>query len=76
MHVEAWNSPALPPSDQARLADIRHLKAKQDAGADLIITQFFMDVRVEAAWLAQCRANGVTIPILPGYVRSLARSLH
>lgn len=68
VHVEAWNSPDLPPSDQARLTDIMHLRAKQDAGADLIITQFFLDERLEAAWLTQCRAHGITLPILPGYL--------
>ena len=45
VHIEAWNSPDLPPSDQARLADIGHLRAKQDAGADLIITQVSRDKR-------------------------------
>lgn len=46
--------------------DIRHLKAKQDAGADFIITQLFYDVDVFLAWYKQCRQAGITIPILPG----------
>lgn len=54
VHVEAWNSPDLPPSDQARLADIGHLRAKQDAGADLIITQ----VRGTVQSASKCPCSG------------------
>ncbi|KAJ1721946.1 methylenetetrahydrofolate reductase (NAD(P)H) met13 [Coemansia erecta] len=46
--------------------DIRYLKEKQDAGADLIITQLFYDVDNYLAWIDKCRAAGITIPILPG----------
>ncbi|EPQ30510.1 uncharacterized protein PFL1_02036 [Pseudozyma flocculosa PF-1] len=46
--------------------DIRHLKAKQDAGAQFVITQLFYDVDQFLAWYRDCRAAGITIPILPG----------
>lgn len=47
-------------------ADLAFLKAKVDAGADLIITQLFYDVDLFIAWVAKCRAVGINCPILPG----------
>ncbi|EWM29162.1 methylenetetrahydrofolate reductase [Nannochloropsis gaditana] len=46
--------------------EIEHLKAKIDAGADFIVTQFFYDVEVYLDYVARCRAAGITCPIVPG----------
>ncbi|KAJ2843734.1 methylenetetrahydrofolate reductase (NAD(P)H) met13, partial [Coemansia erecta] len=46
--------------------DIEYLKAKQDAGADIAITQLFYDVDNFLAWVKKCRDAGITMPILPG----------
>lgn len=46
--------------------DLRYLKEKQDAGAQYIVTQLFYDVDNFLAWYKECRAIGITIPILPG----------
>lgn len=46
--------------------DIRHLKEKVDAGADLIITQLFYDVDMFFAYEEKCRKIGITCPIIPG----------
>jgi methylenetetrahydrofolate reductase (NADPH) len=43
-----------------------HLKEKVDAGADFIISQMFYDVDLWIEWMNQCRAIGITIPIIPG----------
>ncbi|KAI8825041.1 methylenetetrahydrofolate reductase-domain-containing protein [Fimicolochytrium jonesii] len=47
-------------------ADMRHLKAKIDAGADYIVTQLFYDVDIFINWYKKCRGLGITTPILPG----------
>ena len=46
--------------------DVRFLKEKCDAGADFIITQLFYDTDVFLKWVDQCRAAGITCPIIPG----------
>ena len=46
--------------------DIAFLKAKQDAGADRAITQFFFDPEIYLSFLERARAGGVTMPIVPG----------
>jgi methylenetetrahydrofolate reductase (NADPH) len=68
VHTECWNSPDLPPSEQMRQLDLDRVKLKQDAGADMIITQFFLDVDDLLEWVHRCRQHGITIPIIPGYL--------
>ncbi|KAA8591232.1 hypothetical protein FQN60_002175 [Etheostoma spectabile] len=46
--------------------DLRHLKEKVDAGADFIITQLFFRADTFLKFLDDCRAIGITCPILPG----------
>lgn len=46
--------------------DIAFLKRKQENGADFAVTQLFFDNAVYHDFVAQARAAGVTIPLLPG----------
>jgi methylenetetrahydrofolate reductase (NADPH) len=47
-------------------ADLRHLKAKVEAGADYIVTQLFYDNQKYFDYVKMCRDNGIKVPIIPG----------
>lgn len=58
--------PEVHPLAESRKADIAVLKAKQDAGASIAISQFFFDNSAFYEFVAEAREAGVTIPIVPG----------
>ena len=47
-------------------SDIRYLKQKIAKGAEYIITQMFFDNAKYFEFVRRCRAEGITIPIIPG----------
>jgi methylenetetrahydrofolate reductase (NADPH) len=60
--------PEKHPESASLEADIENLKAKVDAGADRIITQFGFDNAYFLRYLERARAAGIWVPISPGIV--------
>lgn len=54
------------PASMSAEVDIEILRAKQDAGAEFAITQFFFRSATYFDLVQRARAAGVTIPIIPG----------
>ena len=54
------------PGTPNRMAEMDHLKAKADAGADFIITQMFFDNRDFYDFRDRCDLAGIKIPIIAG----------
>lgn len=47
-------------------SDIYYLKMKQAQGAEYFVTQMFFDNSKYFSFVERCRAEGITIPIIPG----------
>ena len=73
-HVEAPNHET----------DLRHTKAKVEAGGEYIVTQMFFNNDHYHDYVKRCRAIGIEVPIIPGvkvltsknHIRSLPRLFH
>jgi len=46
--------------------NLKHLKEKVDAGANMIISQLFFQAEDFLRWVEDCRAIGIQCPIIPG----------
>lgn len=66
--VSVGGYPEKHPESSTFEADIDFLKAKVDAGADRIITQFFFDNALYLRFLERVRARGIWCPVVPGIV--------
>ncbi len=66
--VSVAGYPEKHPESPTQQADIDNLKAKVDAGADRIITQFGFDNAHFLRFLERARAAGIWVPIIPGLV--------
>jgi methylenetetrahydrofolate reductase (NADPH) len=58
--------PEVHPEAAGADADLDHLRAKLDAGANRAITQFFFDTDAYLRFRDRCAAAGIVAPIVPG----------
>jgi methylenetetrahydrofolate reductase (NADPH) len=66
--VSVGGYPEIHPESASLKSDLDNLKAKVDAGATRIITQFFFDNAHYLRFVEAARAAGIWCPILPGIV--------
>jgi len=64
--IEVGAYPETHPQANDALADLRHFKAKIDAGADAAITQYFYNADAYFHFVDAARRLGVEVPIIPG----------
>ncbi len=64
--IEVACYPECHPQSEHAQSDLKHFKAKVDAGADGAITQYFYNADAYFRFVDEARRLGVTIPIVPG----------
>jgi methylenetetrahydrofolate reductase (NADPH) len=64
--IEVGAYPEMHPQADDAISDLRHFKAKMDAGADSAITQYFFNADAYFRFVDDARKMGVTQPIIPG----------
>jgi methylenetetrahydrofolate reductase (NADPH) len=65
-HIEVACYPEVHPQADDAHADLRHFKAKVDAGANGAITQYFYNADAYFRFVDAARRAGISIPIVPG----------
>ena len=66
--ISVGGYPEIHPESPSLQADLDNLKAKIDAGASRIITQFFFDNEHYLRFVERVRAHGIWCPVVPGIV--------
>lgn len=65
-HVEVACYPEYHPQARTAAEDLANFKRKVEAGADSAITQYFYNAEAYFAFVEECEAVGIGIPIVPG----------
>lgn len=58
--------PECHPESAGRVEEMRHLKQKVDAGAQVLLSQLFFDNQFFYRFVEDCRIAGIDVPITPG----------
>lgn len=65
-HIEVAAYPEYHPQAQSAAQDLWNFRRKVEAGANSAITQFFYNCDAYFHFVDECRALGVSVPIVPG----------
>lgn len=66
--------PEVHPRAESRASDLKYLKEKVDAGADVVITQLFFDNEDFYRYVEDLKRLGVAVPVVPGVLPILSAS--
>ena len=58
--------PECHPESAGRVEEMRHLKKKVDAGAEVLLSQLFFDNNYFYRFVEDCRIAGIDVPVTPG----------
>ena len=58
--------PECHPESANRVEEMRHLKTKVDAGAEVLLSQLFFDNNYFYRFVEDCRIAGIDVPVTPG----------
>lgn len=58
--------PECHPESANRVEEMRHLKRKVDAGAEVLLSQLFFDNNYFYRFVEDCRIAGIDVPVTPG----------
>lgn len=58
--------PECHPESDGKISEIKHLKAKVDAGAEVLLSQLFFDNEQFFRFVEDCRIAGIGVPVIPG----------
>ncbi|MDP2247707.1 MAG: methylenetetrahydrofolate reductase [NAD(P)H] [Nitrosomonadales bacterium] len=64
--IEVAAYPEFHPESSSASSDLKHFKAKVEAGADSAITQYFYNTDAYFRFVDQCLGAGIDVPIVPG----------
>jgi methylenetetrahydrofolate reductase (NADPH) len=65
-HIEVACYPEYHPQTRNAADEVKNFKKKVDAGANSAITQYFYNADAYLRFVDECRAAGLTLPIVPG----------
>lgn len=58
--------PECHPESESRVSEMKHLKTKVDAGAEVLLSQLFFDNDYFFRFVEDCRIAEIGIPVIPG----------
>lgn len=58
--------PECHPESESRISEMKHIKEKVNAGAEVLLSQLFFDNEIFFRYVEECRIAEINVPIIPG----------